>query len=200
MPTRQGKSPASDDASASSLPRPNDRSIDGPGSYIPTKYTTVYSKGDGTMRRFLLIAVVAGLAVATTVLVADAQMPAKTQTDSTKITNPATDPGQGHMMGTYQGHMMGSNKGQMMDWSTMVGQMDNQQLMMSGQFDTLQTRFEQMMKINDLAQLKHEMKSYMQMMKRMHKSMMAQDHMAGQMMSMMNNGSMPHQHMMGSGQ
>lgn len=144
------------------------------------------------MRRFLLIAAIAGLAVTMTVLAADAQMPTKTQTDSTKMTNPATDPG--------PGHMMGSKKGQMMDWSTMVEQMDNHQQMMSGQFDTLQTRFQQMMKINDLAQLKHEMKSYMQMMKRMHKSMMAQDHMAGQMMSMMNNGGMPHQHMMGSGQ
>lgn len=144
------------------------------------------------MRRFLLIAVIAGLAFTMTVLVADAQMPAKTQTDSTRMTNSATDPG--------QGHMMGSKKGQMMDWSTMVKQMDNHQQMMSGLFDTLQTRFQQMMKINDLAQLKHEMKSYMQMMKSMHQSMMDQDHMAGQMMTMIKNDSMPHQHMMGSGQ
>jgi len=56
-----------------------------------------------------------------------------------------------------------------------------------------------MMKINDLAQLKEQMQSYMKMMSRMHQSMMAQDRMAGQMMSMMNNGNMPHQGMMGSG-
>lgn len=144
------------------------------------------------MRRFMIMAVVAGLAMAMAVLVADAQTPTETQTDSTKMTNPATDPG--------QGYMMGSNKGRPMDWSTMIKQMDNHQEMMSGQFDTLETRFQQMMTINDLARLKHEMKSYMQMMKRMRKSMMAQDHMAGQMMSMMNSGTMPHRNMMGSGQ
>ncbi len=152
------------------------------------------------MKRFMIIAIVAGLAIAMTVLMADAQKSTKTQTDSTKAADPAMGYGRGQMMNGGQGQMMNGGQGQMMDWSSMIERMDNHQQMMSSQFDTLQTRFQQMMKIDDLATLKKEMRSYMQMMDRMHQSMMTQDNMAGQMMSMMSNGNMPNGNMMGSGQ
>jgi hypothetical protein len=190
IPTRQGKSPVSDDAFFDNLPRSRRRNVKIPAA-ISRKIRTVCSKGDGSMKRFMIIAVVAGLAIAMTVLMANAQM-STTQTDSAKAADPA--------MGYGQGQMMNGGQGQMMDWSTMIERMDDHQQMMSRQFDTLQTRFGQMMKIDDLATLKKEMRSYMQMMDRMHQSMMAQDHMAGQMMSMMNNGNMPNGNMMGSGQ
>jgi len=68
---------------------------------------------------------------------------------------------------------------------TLMGDMSQRYTMMSGDFDKLETHFQQMMKMQDMTALKEEMQKHYAMMQKMREGMNRQEGMFQNMMAMM---------------
>lgn len=84
--------------------------------------------------------------------------------------------------------MMGM--GMMHRMNGMMGDMSQHHKMMSGDFQNLETHFNKMMQIQDMSELKAEMKKHQEMMQNMHESADQQWAMCQNMMSMMHTAGM----------
>ena len=95
------------------------------------------------------------------------------------------------MMGGNQGHMMQNTDStsqshpMMQRADSLSTQMSNHWNMMSGDYSKLDSQFQNMMKMNDMSQLKAEMQKYHQNMMQMRQEMMQQHNMCQMMSNMM---------------